>query len=100
MPNFIFCPAIAVILIYSCENNIVNKLLSSVIFVSLGEISYSVYLLQGTVLGAIVGYSYGNIIPWIAISLTAVTAASILTWLSIERPFRWLLRRLAIRAPD
>jgi peptidoglycan/LPS O-acetylase OafA/YrhL len=54
MPNFIFAPAIVTILIIvSCRDTALTRLLSSKPLMAAGEISYSVYLLQSLVFMAV-----------------------------------------------
>jgi peptidoglycan/LPS O-acetylase OafA/YrhL len=54
MPNFIFAPAIVVILItVSLRDTMLTRILSSKLLVDVGEISYSVYLLQALVFVAV-----------------------------------------------
>jgi peptidoglycan/LPS O-acetylase OafA/YrhL len=100
LPNFIYAPAIAAIILVSCESNVFSRVLSSSPMLLGGEISYSVYLLQGTVFGYFRSYMPDNNAVLALETVGIVTVVSILTWLLIERPFRYLIRKLVISTPS
>jgi len=97
LPNFIYAPAIAALILYVLGKNVLSNILSSRPLLLLGEISYSVYLMQGLIVGRIFSFIDSAVLGSL-VSICAVTLISIITWLLIERPFRYLIRRLTVSA--
>lgn len=100
-------PSLAAALIASLasRNGPAARLFSTRPAVWIGEISYSVYLLHGVILGDYAGlwlkYVRGLQLPapiaiplWIGALLAAILGASALTWRFVEQPGRALIRLL------
>jgi peptidoglycan/LPS O-acetylase OafA/YrhL len=95
LPNIIYAPALAIILLYCCQGNPLSVIMSFALIQLAGEISYSVYLTQGFIIGRVAQYFTGLGALTLA-TVLAVTLVSIATWLLIERPSRWALRKLQV----
>jgi peptidoglycan/LPS O-acetylase OafA/YrhL len=98
--SFIYVPALMVVLLYLCQENIASRVLGSFIGVLLGEISYSVYLVQG-VFWQQLSAAYVSTSAKVLAVIVGVTAIAIVSYLLIERPGRWVVRMAynRIRAP-
>ncbi|MBV8779171.1 MAG: acyltransferase [Alphaproteobacteria bacterium] len=100
LPNFIFAPALAVIILAACKPGPLGSILGARPIVFGGEISYSVYLLQSWIVEVAFGWFETNVStnPILAslAAMAAVTVFATISWLSIELPCRWLLRRLSV----
>ena len=105
--NFIFAPAISILLVLCCRfRSIFSAILSSRPLLAMGEISYSVYLLQFWMLTSLSGAYLLKMPPTIAwvnpimkviaiIGLTTIAAYG--GYHLIEKPFRKLIRKLLLR---
>jgi peptidoglycan/LPS O-acetylase OafA/YrhL len=101
--NFIFAPAIAPLLIYCCSyDTVISRFLSSRVLISMGDISYSVYLLQFWMLSGIsASYvlkqepSIANLDPMIkiAIAMTLTTMFAYGSYHLFEKPCRAWIRK-------
>lgn len=93
LSNFIFAPALAMVLLYVCdETNLVAKLLSSPPMFLAGEISYSVYLLQficHMIARQFIDLAFADVCATVIIT----TAVSIVSYRLIEAPARRLIRQ-------
>jgi peptidoglycan/LPS O-acetylase OafA/YrhL len=97
LPNFVFAPALVVIMLYvSQDRTIAFVFLSGAIMVWAGEISYSVYLLQAA--GRNIALFFVQH-PALDILLTCffTTIIASTSFILIERPSRTFLRRLFTR---
>ncbi len=103
LPNFVYAPAIAIILLYSCQqNNPVSWLLGRPALIWAGEISYSVYLLQFIchqisllVVNVISVLVVNVIILDIPLAIVITTIVASLSYRFIEVPARRCIRRKA-----
>jgi peptidoglycan/LPS O-acetylase OafA/YrhL len=90
------------IFVLALQKGAVSKLLAKPLFVWLGEISYSIYLVHMTflryALDPDVQQSYANLNNWLAFSLylILVLLTAHLNFAFIETPFRKLFRRLSV----
>jgi peptidoglycan/LPS O-acetylase OafA/YrhL len=96
LPNFVYAPALAVLLLYCGQTNGLATALSSPVAQYGGEISYSVYLTQGILVGRVAVY-FSGILELTCAAIVVVTFVSFITWLTIEVPSRRLLRKLQVR---
>lgn len=111
LSNFMFAPAIAPLLVLCCRfNTMVSRFLSSRPLVFMGEISYSVYLLQFLILtGTAAVYIHPqadsmlciNSIIKIIVVLTLTTLIASGSYTLIEKPSRkWARKMLALGVRD
>ena len=95
LPNFVYAPAIAIILIYSSQQgNTVSWLLETPAMIWAGEISYSVYLLQ-FICHRISLLMVNGIFEDIGLSIVITTIVASLSYRFIETPARRYIRRKA-----
>jgi peptidoglycan/LPS O-acetylase OafA/YrhL len=103
LPNFIFAPALAALVIALCRSEtVVSRVLSRPLAVGAGDISYSVYILQMWMMAALAGtfrstmpsaeaYANSSVLAVMIIALT--TATSYGSYVLFEAPARRLIRR-------
>jgi len=97
LPNFVYAPALAVLLLYLCQENVASWVLGRAPLVFLGEISYSVYLLQIWCVHAANGITQPE---WrFAAVLLINTVVSAIVFTGFEAPARKFIRKLLIRRP-
>ncbi|HLN38101.1 MAG TPA: acyltransferase [Xanthobacteraceae bacterium] len=102
LPNFIFAPAIIVILILVCRHDsYLTRLMSSPTMQMAGDISYSVYLLQNLVFLAVAASFAGRAgvaaIPRTILVILIATALGYGVWHLFEAPARSWIRSLPKR---
>jgi len=91
LSNFVYAPALAVIVLYVCRANRVAKIFAMPAFVFLGEISYSVYLLQ--VYGRTAAISLiGDTIFGLLLTLFFVSVIATLSFFLIEIPAKFVIK--------
>jgi peptidoglycan/LPS O-acetylase OafA/YrhL len=95
--NFVYAPALAVIMLYVCQANRVASIFALPAFVFLGEISYSVYLLQSYGRTAAITL-IGDTIFGLLLTLCFVTVIATFSFFLIEKPAKSAIRR-AFRRP-
>ncbi len=97
-------PAAALlILVMACNRGWLSRALSLGLFVFLGEISYSIYLLHGPMIEYVFSQWKAFIRPeWQLVTVIGGTLlVSTATYFLIEKPSRWLIRAAyaAVRRP-
>jgi peptidoglycan/LPS O-acetylase OafA/YrhL len=97
LPNFVYAPALAVIVLYVCQANRIAQIFANPAFVFLGEISYSVYLLQSYGRTAAISL-IGDTIFGLLLTLFFVTAIATLSFNLIEKPAKSAIKRVFWRA--
>ena len=97
-PNFVFAPAIVTLMLFMTGDNWLARLLSTRPALHGGDISYSVYLLQGPAFVLAFHFVSPSALG-IAVGVVVTTAISTVSYLLIERPARGWVKRLLLLPP-